>query len=114
MGRDSSCWSTLLQAPASLLAFPRYAPYGLGGRQLLSGTTSMTPVLSGPVMVEFAVGSRALACGHGVWEAEPQTDLPSAPGAQVFQSSLVGDALSCRLQTPFPARRQSLSEEEWC
>lgn len=95
--------------PGLLNAFPRYAPHGMDGRQLLSGTTSMTQVLSGPVMVGFAVGSRTLACGHSVWEAEPQTDMPWCSSVSVT---------SCRgcpqfsAANPFSARRQSLSQEE--
>lgn len=45
--------------------------------------------------------SRILACDHGVWEAEHQTDASSAIGAWAFQLPCVGDALSSQLQTPF-------------
>lgn len=58
-------------------------------------------------MAGFAVRSRTLACDHGMWEAEQQTDTSSAIVAQAF---LIGATLSSGLQTPFPALwRQSLS-----
>lgn len=63
-------------------------------------------------MAGFAERSGILVCGHDVWEAKHKTDTSSAAGAPAFQSPLVEDALSSWLQTPFPARRQSLAREE--
>lgn len=109
MGRDSFCWTTLLQAPASLAFW--MPSYGVLPTVQMEGTCFPVPP-PGPLAARFAVGSRTLACGRGVSEAEQQTDTSSAPGAQVFQLPLVGHAHSSQLQTPFPARRQNLSQEE--
>lgn len=89
MGRDS-CWTTLLQVPASVV--------------------SWTPS-QGVLPMVWMEG--ICTCGHGVWQAEQQTDTSSAIAAQAFQSPLVRDVLCSGLQTPFPALcRQSLSQGE--